>query len=96
LTDTTQETQEPQVSPWLKVTLADIEGLDFQQVISGSNAADCQELSDLYCAASGAGGLGTDGSNDPAMVRVWDFLWGIAGMYFKPDETRVSSASADR
>ena len=93
MTDTTeeppesQESQEPQVSPWLKVTMADIDGLDFEQVIAGSTAADSQELGDLYRAASGADGPGEDGTNDPGRVRVWDFLWGVTGMYFKPEDT---------
>lgn len=83
----TQEPQEPQVSTWMRATLADIEGLDFEQVITGSTAANAQELSDLYRAASGTTGSGADGSNDPARVRVWDFLWGVTGMHFKPEET---------
>lgn len=80
------EMEEPQVSPWLKVTVADIDGLDFEQVIAGTTAADSQELGDLYRAASSAAGTGEDGTNDPACVRVWDFLWGVTGMYFKPED----------
>lgn len=67
--------------------MADLEGLDFEQVIASSTAADTQELGDLYRAASGAVGSGEDGKNDPARVRVWDFLWGVTGMPFKPEDT---------
>lgn len=86
-TEEPQERQEPQVSPWMRATLADVEGLDFEQVIAGSTAADSRELSDLYRAASGSTSLGEDGSNDPARVRVWDLLWGVTGMHFKPEES---------
>ena len=83
----TEEREEPQVSPWIRVSMADVAGLDFEQVIAGSTAADSQELGDLYQAASGAAGSGEDGTNDLARVRVWDFLWGVTGMYFKPEDT---------
>lgn len=87
MSETPPEADEPQVSPWMRVMLADVEGLDFEQVIAGSTAADAQELGDLYRAASGAAGAAEDGTLDPSRVRVWDFLWGVTGMHFKPEDT---------
>ncbi len=86
MTDTLTKDEAPQVSPWLKVTMSDIDGLDFEQVIAGSTAADSPELADLYRAASQASGTSADDADDPARVRVWDFLWGVTGMHFKPDD----------
>jgi hypothetical protein len=86
VTETRTDFEEPQVSPWLKASLADFEGLDFDQVIAGSTAADSQELGDLYRIASRAAESGGDGSNHPARTRAWDFISGAAGMYFKPED----------
>lgn len=82
--DTAPETEEAQVPPWMKATVGDLEGLDFEHVIAGSTAADSQDLGDLFRAASGAASSGGDQSKNPARVRVWDFLSGVAGMHFKP------------
>ena len=82
--------QEEHTSPWLKATPADLEGLDFESPIAGSAAADCHELSDLYRSASQAATNGGDDTNDPARVRVWDLLSGLAGLHLKPEDGAVS------
>ena len=35
MSETPPEVEEPQVSPWMRVMLADVDGLDFEQVIAG-------------------------------------------------------------
>ena len=87
MSETPPGAAEPQVSTWIRVMLADVEGLDFEQVIAGSTAADSQELGDLYRAASAAAGASEGGTNNPSRVRVWDFLLGVTGMHFKPEDT---------
>ena len=83
MTDTPPKTEEPQVSAWLRVTLADIKSFDFEEIIAGSISADSRELGDRYSAAAS----GEDGQSDSAKVRVSNFLSGVAGMYFKPQDT---------
>lgn len=83
--ETRSEGEEEQIFPWLKATPADIEGLDFELPIAASTAADSNELSDLYRAASQGFESGADGANDPTRVRVWDLLFGVAGMHLNPE-----------
>jgi hypothetical protein len=52
--------------------------------IASWNAADCAELADLYRSASAASSAGENGTKDPARTRVWDMLWGVTSMNFKP------------
>ncbi len=84
MTDTTEHLRVEQVYQWLQATPADLEGLDFEQPIAGSKAADSGELADLYRAATLAVGEEPHGTNNPARARIWNFLWGITGMHFKP------------
>ncbi len=85
MADSATEAEEPeQVSRWLKATLADLEGIDFEVPIAASTAADCGELADIYRSASAASSAGEDGHNDPARTRIWDLLWGVTGMHFNP------------
>jgi hypothetical protein len=86
MTDTTEEPPE-QVSQWLWATPADLEGLDFETPIAGSDVADSGELADLYRAATRATEEAADGTNDPARARVWHFLWGVTSMHFKPEDS---------
>lgn len=87
MTQLAPETEEPQVPSWLKASLADIELLEFEHVIAGSKAADSGELADLYRLASQEARSGADGSNDSARIRVWDLLYSVTEMHFKPADT---------
>jgi hypothetical protein len=85
MADSAAEPEEPErVSPWLKTSLSDLDGIDFEAPIAGSTASDCNELAERYRSASTASSSGYDGANDPARTRVWDLLWGVTGMHFKP------------
>jgi hypothetical protein len=70
------------IFPWLRATVVDLEGFDFEVPIAGSDAADCSSLTDLYRAASQT--LSASDANETRATRLWDFLWGLTGLHFKP------------
>lgn len=71
--------------PWLCAKLEDLAGLDFEAPITGSIAADCRELADLYRAASSAVTSVSDDNNDTTK-RIWDMLHDLTSMHFKPED----------
>lgn len=85
---TEQETpraSEPQLTVWQRATLADVAAVDFESPIAGSTAADCRSLSEHYRKVVRPGGEG-DEVADSAAIRVYDMLWALTGMDFKPKE----------
>jgi len=73
------------VPPWLRATAEDVASIDFEAPLAGAVTAHCDELSELYRAAT----TPSDGSAQPAdtpEVRVFTMLSAITGMYFKPQE----------
>jgi hypothetical protein len=72
------------LSPWLRATLADLEGLDFEASIKDSKSADAHELSELYRALFQR----PDGEEAPdtAEIRTAMLLSAVTGMHFKPSE----------
>lgn len=73
----------PGVSPWLRAVPEDLAEVDFEAPIAGSATADCGELADIYRAVSQA--LSSEGGDgDSPTGRVWNMLWGLTGMHFKP------------
>src|SRR5438128_5330251 len=74
------------LSPWLRATMADLQGLDFEAPIAKSNSADAGELSDLFRASF----QNPDGKAEPpdnSATRVAILLSSVTGMHFKPEET---------
>ena len=72
------------VSPWLRATLADLEGLDFEAPIKDLKSADAHELSELYRTLFQR----PDGEEAPdtAEIRMAMLLSAVTGMHFKPSE----------
>ncbi|MCB8879360.1 hypothetical protein ACELLULO517_03875 [Acidisoma cellulosilytica] len=78
-----QSEDEPSNPPWASAALEDLDNLDFEAPISGSDAGDSGDLADLYRTASQAL-ESQDGLSEIAAKRVWDMLASVTGMYFKP------------
>jgi hypothetical protein len=75
----------PQTPPWLRASIADLAGLDFEAPIAESQSADSAELGDLFRAA--AGPVGEKGElEDTPFARVFSMLAAVTGMLFKPQE----------
>ena len=72
-------------APWLRATQADLKNLDFEAPIAGSLAADTNELSDLFGAATRPTDE-TDQPTDTPAIRVYTMLSAITGIHFKPEE----------
>jgi len=88
MTDVTENLQEkpavgndtPQGRPvWLHATLADLDHLDFEVPITGSESADSNELSQLFQAATG--GAAADGSPSTPDARVFNMLAAVTGIH---------------
>jgi hypothetical protein len=73
------------VPQWLRATMDDLQGLDFEAPISNSNSADASELSDLFRASTLSADKKTD-LPDTAATRMAILLSCVTGMHFKPDE----------
>jgi hypothetical protein len=75
----------PQTPPWLRASVADLAGLDFEAPIADSQSAESNELGDLFRAA--AGPVGEKGElPDTPSARVFNMLAAVTGMMFKPQE----------
>lgn len=72
-------------APWLRATQADLKNLDFEAPITGSTAADTNELSNLFGAAMQPADKSDQPEDTPA-TRVYILLSAITGMYFKPED----------
>lgn len=78
-TDSEQSVEAKTPPPvWLRASVADLEGLDFEQPIAGSKSADSRELGDLFRAAAGD-------ENTPA-AAVFSMLAAAAGMMLRPEQ----------
>jgi hypothetical protein len=64
---------------WLRATLADLVGLEFESPIADSKSADSQELGDLFRKAAGE-------TEDTPAARVFRMLSAVAGMLFRPKD----------
>ncbi len=72
----------PKVFPWLRVSLDDLVGFDFEEPVADSQSADSAELSELFRAAVGAAGQNAE-PPDTRAVRIFSMLWAVTGMYFR-------------
>src|SRR5262245_59879916 len=77
--------QKPDVPPWLRATMADVQLVNFQAPIAGSTTADCDELGDRFRAFLKPQQEGTELSDDPT-IRVFNLLSSVLGMHFRPDQ----------
>jgi hypothetical protein len=75
---------QPQISPWMRATLADVTDFDFEAPVAQSHSADSQELRDLYRRAANPGE--NNEVPDTQAGRVFAMLWAVAGMHFRPRE----------
>lgn len=76
------EASASQVIPWLKPTVADLDGLDFEAPIAASDAATCDELSELYRRAAYL----QEGQAHTPATRVFALLSAVTSMYLKAHE----------
>lgn len=69
--------------PWIRASLADVIGLDFELPIANLKAADCPSLSEKF---RGAVQPNNEIIPETPAVRVFAMLWAITGMHLKPNE----------
>src|SRR4051794_16101549 len=76
-----------QVTPpiWLRASLADLAGLDFESPIRTSKTASSRDLSDLYRAAAQPEG-GEEALLDTPAVRVFSMLSAVTGMLLRSQQ----------
>ena len=65
--------------PWLRASLADLAGFDFEAPIANSQSADSTELSELYRAAA-------EGAGDTPASRIYAMLAAVTGMQLRARE----------
>lgn len=77
---TTAEGQTDTPSPaWLRASITDLQGLDFEEPVAKSTSADSHKLGDLYRAAA-------DSNADTPAARVFSMISAVAGMMLRPEE----------
>ncbi|TBF14715.1 DUF7380 domain-containing protein [Rhizobium ruizarguesonis] len=59
-----------------------VEGFDFEQILNGTESADCREYQDLF---SNAQGVAAENGNENA-VTLYSALGALCGFHFRPDD----------
>jgi hypothetical protein len=77
--------EEHTISPWRCASLSDVAVVDFELPIAGLETAECGGMHDKYRAAAETSN-NAQGVLDTPEARVFNMLWAIAAMHFKPDE----------
>ena len=71
--------------PWRDVTLSDLGEVGFEDPVTGTEAAECSELSGLFQAAASSDADARERPGCPER-RVFSLLAAVLSMYFKPVE----------
>jgi hypothetical protein len=77
--------EEHQRAPWLRASLNDVAAVDFELPIAGLKTADCGSIYDKYREVADKGN-NAQGELVTPEARVFNMLWAITSMHFKPNE----------
>ena len=80
-----EPSQEQEAPFWLRATVDDIAGLDFEVPIANCDSADCHELSTAYREAANAHEKQNDEAS-AAAARVFAMLSAVTDFHFKPND----------
>jgi hypothetical protein len=83
--DIAEDMADAPITPWEHVSLADLDGISFENPVTGSDAANCHELSDLFHGAALLDAQAQARPDSPEK-RVLSLLSAVLNMYFKPKE----------
>jgi hypothetical protein len=73
------------LAPWLCASANDVAAVDFELPIAGSKTADCGGLFEVYRSAAQKSD-NAQGVQDTPEARVFNMLWALTSMHFKPNE----------
>jgi hypothetical protein len=74
------------VFPWLRASLADLDGLEFEAAVAESKSAEASELSELFRTSIQPLGQNAE-PPDTAATRIAILLSAVTGMHFKPADS---------
>jgi hypothetical protein len=80
-----ERSEERKPEPWQRASLNDLSAIDFELPITGLKTADCMGLHEPYRAAAQKSD-DAQGVLDTPETRVFNMLWALTSMYFKPNE----------
>jgi hypothetical protein len=80
-----ERSEERKPEPWQRASLNDLSAVDFELPITGLKTADCGGLFEAYRVAVQKGET-SEGVLDTPETRVFNMLWALTSMHFKPNE----------